>query len=508
MTGTTPKIIIYRSSTITICVKIDLACCAQNFLSDAEEDSDFLICVCLNEFSFCYKERSDIFLQEMFGMQNNESGNLDFHDYDRNLKRLLERINGKVPQYEGRRGNMNKAKDLSKLTPKNRELLLRVYNDCILKGNSKARTLCRVQRLAWSFILFENKDVDTATKEDFHEVFSKIMTDSNNGDTTKRLRVEELKRFDKEYYGNGEDYTPRTKFMKFARSSKSRYLPEDLLSKKDAEKIINSAYWIRDKAMLNTLWSTGARIGEIGNLKVKSFEYLGQNNAAHLMLNGKTGMRKVLIVEPVLDILAWIDSHPNRNKPDFKESYLFTTIDGKPLNHALAQTIIRKAMNRSGIKKRNNPHLWRHSRATYLCGKGLGEMQMRHYFGWAKGSDMPSIYIHLSQKGLDEAMRKTLGIDEEEVKEKVCKICAHSNIPNAVNCLRCGKPLSLEGYIQLDQERKIMDKEREISQKVLIEAMRLVQNGLNPEEAQNQAIKSIAQQQVGQKPVMKVSASN
>ncbi|VVB74681.1 Tyrosine recombinase XerA [uncultured archaeon] len=435
-----------------------------------------------------------------------ENGNLDFHDYDKNLKRLLERINGIEPQYERRRGNMNKAKDLSMLTPKNKELLLRVYNDCVLKGNSKARTLARVQRLSWSFSLFNNKNIETATKEDFREVFSKIMNDSNNGDTTKRLRVEELKRFDKEYFGEGEDYTERTKFMKFAKSTKSRYLPEDLLSKKDAEKIISSALWIRDKAMLNTLWSTGARIGEIGNLKVKSFEYLGKNNAAHLMLNGKTGMRKVLIIEPVLDIIAWLESHPNRNSPDFKESYLFTTIDGKPLNHALAQTIIRKAMNRSGIKKRNNPHLWRHSRATYLCGKGLGEMQMRHYFGWAKGSDMPSIYIHLSQKGLDEAMRKTLGIDEEEETEKVCKICACTNTANALNCSRCGKPLSLEGYIQLDQERKIMEKERDISQKVILEAMRLVQTGISPEEAQTQAIKKIAQQQT-QANTIKVGAS-
>lgn len=443
----------------------------------------------------------------MFGMQLKEDGTLDFHDYDTNLKRLLERINGRIPVYPDRRGNMKKAKDLSKLTPKNREILLRVYNDCVLKGNSKARTLCRVQRLAWTFILFEDKDVDTATKEDFHAVFTKIMTDSNNGDTTKRLRVEELKRFDKEYYGDGENYTERTKFMKFARSSKSRYLPEDLLSKKDAEKIISSALWIRDRAMLNTLWATGARIGEIGNLKIKNFEYLGQNNVAHLMLNGKTGMRRVIIIEPVLDILAWLDNHPNKNKPDFKESYLFTTINGDPMNHALAETIIRKAMIRAGVKKRCNPHLWRHSRATYLCGKGLGEMQMRHYFGWAKGSDMPSIYIHLSQNGLDEAMRKTLGIDEEEVKEKVCRICACTNAPNALNCSRCGKPLSLEGYIQLDQERKIMDKEREISQKVLLEAMRLVQNGTNPEEAQTQAIKHIAQQQITQKPVIKVSAS-
>lgn len=439
-------------------------------------------------------------------MVDSVNENIDFHNYDRSLSRLLDKINGKYPVYDDRRGNMNRGKDYSVLSQKNRELLLRVYRDCVLKGNSKARTIARVQRLSWNFILFGSVDVETAKTEDFHNVFTKIMTDSALGDTTKRLRVEELKRFDKEYFGNGEVYTERTKFMKFARSSKSKYLPEELLSKKEAELIISSAFSIRDKAMLGTLWATGARIGEIGNLKVKNFEYLGQNNEAHLMLNGKTGMRKVLIVEPVLDILSWLQSHPNRNLPNFKDSFLFTTTLGKPLSHSGADMIIRHAMNKAGVKKRNNPHMWRHSRATYLCGKGLGEMQMRHYFGWAKGSDMPSIYIHLSQRGLDDAMKKTLGLEAHEEKEVVCRICAFTNLPNTKNCSRCGKPLSLEGYIQLDQEHKILEQDRNISQKVYYETMRLIQAGTKPEEAQKEAIKNIAIQQVQTKPVG-VSAS-
>jgi site-specific recombinase XerD len=445
--------------------------------------------------------------QDVYDMQFGVTENEDFHNYDLNLSRLLDRINGKIPEYKFISGNCNTAKDLSGLTPKNRAFLLRVYHDCVLRGNSKARTIAKVQRLSWNFVLFGDKDIESATREDFTEVFSKIMTDKNLSDTTKRMRVEELKRFDKEYFGNGEAYTDRTKFMKFARTSKSRYLPEELLSKKEAEKIITSCNSLRDRALLNTLWSSGARVGEIGNLKVKNFEYSGRNNEAHLMLNGKTGMRKIFIIEPTLDILAWLEVHPQRNDPNFKECFLFTKNDGNPLTPSTVNLIIRKAMHRAGINKRSNPHMWRHSRATYLCAKGLGEMQMRHYFGWAKGSDMPSIYIHLSQRGLDDAMKKTLGLEEDAETEVVCKICACSNSSTNKTCTRCGKPLSVEGYIEMEQERKIMDKEREISQKVLLEAMRLVQNGLNPDEAQTQAIRNIAQQQVQQKNPIKVGVT-
>jgi len=279
------------------------------------------------------------------------------------------------------------------------------------------------------------------------------------------------------------------------KSSKSKYLPEELINEKEAVTIINSAASIRDKAFLHTLWATGARVGEMGNLKVKNFDYSGKCNEAHLMLNGKTGMRKVLIIEPTLDVLAWLEVHPMKNSPDFKEAFLFCKMDGAPLTHAGTEKMIRVAMKRAKIKKRNNPHLWRHSRATHLCGRGLGEMQMRHYFGWAKGSDMPSIYIHLSQVGLDAALKKSLGMEEEKDLEVVCRVCAHNNVGTANNCARCGRPLSIEGYIQLDQEKKLIEQDRNISQRVFSETFKLInEQKLTPEEAQKEAVKIIAGQ--------------
>jgi len=433
-------------------------------------------------------------------MQVTSSVNLDFHNYDWDIRRLLDRINGKVPTYKTVNPQMNRGSDYSKLTPKNRDFLIKVFNDCVLKGNSKARSIAKLERLAITFLLFGEKNVEEATKADFQEVFTQVMRNPKISDSTKRIRVEEMKRMDKEYFGNGEIYTERTKWMKFAHSNRDKYLPEEILTEKEALKIISCAASVRDKAFLNTLWSTGARVGELGNLKVKNFEYFGKCNEAHLMLNGKTGMRKVLIIEPVLDILAWLDVHPLKSNPDFKEAFMFCKTNGNPLTHACAQKIIRVAMKRAEVKKRNNPHMWRHSRATNLCARGLGEMQMKHYFGWAKGSDMPATYIHLSQRGLDSALKKTLGLEEQQDQEIVCKVCACTNASSAINCSRCGRPLTINGFIQLEQEKKLMEQDRDISQKVLTETIRLVaEQRLTPEEAQKQAIKTIAGEYAQQK---------
>jgi len=76
-----------------------------------------------------------------FGMQVT---NLDFHNYDREIKRMLDRLNGIIPVYQKVSKKLNRAKDYSAISPKNKELLFRVYHDCVLKGNSKARILAKV----------------------------------------------------------------------------------------------------------------------------------------------------------------------------------------------------------------------------------------------------------------------------------------------------------------------------------------------------------------------------
>jgi len=150
-------------------------------------------------------------------MQVTSGINVDFHNYDREIKRMLDRINGIVPVYKKVNKQLNRARDYSAISPKNKALLFRVYNDCVLKGNSKARIIAKVGRLIYGFELFKSKDVEVANKADFQEVFSKIMQDSRINETTKKMRVEELKRLDREYFGEGEHYTERTKWMKFAK---------------------------------------------------------------------------------------------------------------------------------------------------------------------------------------------------------------------------------------------------------------------------------------------------
>ena len=48
----------------------------------------------------------------------------------------------------------------------------------------------------------------------------------------------------------------------------------------------------------------------------------------------------------------------------------------------------------------------------------LTEFQMNQYFGWIQGSDMPSTYVHMSGKNVDEALLRMNGVAVEVNKNK------------------------------------------------------------------------------------------
>ena len=120
-----------------------------------------------------------------------------------------------------------------------------------------------------------------------------------------------------------------------------------------------------------------------------------------------------------------------------------------------ARSLLKKLAEKAGVKKRVNPHAFRHARATFLA-KHLTEAQMKEFFGWVQNSDMPAIYVHLSGRDVDNALLGVYGIKEGEkakeptIKIQVCPRCNEKNDPAAKFCRRC--------YLPLDQPYDRMDK--------------------------------------------------
>jgi len=199
------------------------------------------------------------------------------------------------------------------------------------------------------------------------------------------------------------------KWINTSLKDKNRKLPEEMVTEDEVKLMIEVAANKRDKAIIALLWDIGARVGEIGNLLIKHLKF--DDLSAVVSLDGKTGPRRVRAVWSVDYLKDWLEDHPGQNDPEAPLWFNFAK-KGKvlePMRYDAIRMRLNKISEKAGISKKIHPHLFRHSRCTHMANY-LTEAQMNAYFGWVQGSDMPSIYVHLSGRDVDDAVLKANGI--------------------------------------------------------------------------------------------------
>jgi hypothetical protein len=214
-------------------------------------------------------------------------------------------------------------------------------------------------------------------------------------------------------------------------------LPADaILTPTEALQTVKACKNQRDRAFVFTLWDSAARLDEVLSLKIK--DAIFDKYGAVLTVKGKTGMRRIRIVDSVPDLQLWVNQY--HGDPD---DYLFPNQMGK-MSHRGAQNLITRAAERAGLKDRHvHPHLYRHSRLTDLTKKGLGEMELRLFAGWELSSNSPATYIHLSGKDIEDKILTLHGIIQADKKEeakatiKICPRCQVSNPFDSLFCCAC-----------------------------------------------------------------------
>jgi len=357
-----------------------------------------------------------------------------FHYYERRYKNLCKRF-----EAEKCLSNLNKN-------------ILRKYLDSLFADGLSLPRIVKCFAQTMRLVKWLGKDLDKVNKEDIVKLLSKIRQMDKvfgEGKFAESTFVDfkiSLKRFFKWYKGNGEEYPPEVKWIKTTLKKKHQTLPEELLTEEEVKRIIDYSLHPRDRALFALAWETGARIGEIGNARIKSLSF--KDGEAEIVLTGKTGSRKVLLISSVPYLKDWVEMHPKRDDPEAPLFVLVGTRNrGQPMNYAAMRKVFKVTMQRAGIKKKYNPHLWRHSRATYLA-QYLTEAQLCKVMGWVIGSKEVRTYVSLSQRDTREAIRRVYGLGKKEKEResiltpKKCEICGEVNRPQDEYCKRCHNPLS------------------------------------------------------------------
>jgi len=300
------------------------------------------------------------------------------------------------------------------------------------------------------------KDFSEAKKQDVEELVIKL--NNNNYSEASKSDFKKILKFYMRWLKFGKldgKYPEEVEWIKTTIKKNNEKVPEQILTQKEVELIANQAENSMERAFVLCLYETGCRIGEFLNMRIKdiSFDQYG----CYILVSGKTGWRRVRVLDYSKDLISWLDSHPFKSNPES-----FVWVNPKNQKRLLpddANHMLKNLAKKAGIAKACNPHAFRHARATHLA-KILTEQQLKVYFGWAKDSGMASVYVHLSGEDVDESLLKAKGIKVEKEREEVkplVRICQKCNEPNSSLshfCKKCGSPLDLKIVLELDEQRK------------------------------------------------------
>lgn len=159
-------------------------------------------------------------------------------------------------------------------------------------------------------------------------------------------------------------------------------------------------FWLRDIAVIEILFATGARVYEVSNIREDSVNL----NTGLIRFMGKGGKeRYIQIASP--EILSILKNYYKENKKEIKQSgFFFVNSRGCRYTEQSIRLMLKKYTRLAGIERMITPHMFRHSFATYLIEEGVDISCVQQILGHSS-IKTTQIYIHVSARKQAEILR-------------------------------------------------------------------------------------------------------
>lgn len=186
----------------------------------------------------------------------------------------------------------------------------------------------------------------------------------------------------------------------------SKKLP-DTLSFEEIETLIGALDLskdenVRNKAMLETLYSSGLRVSELINLQISNLFF----DSEYVRVIGKGNKERIVPIssEALKHIEIYLE-HVRKKLPQYPKfsDVLFLNRRGKPLTRVMIFLVIKKLAEEIGLNKSISPHTFRHSFATHLIEGGADLRAVQQMLGHSSITTT-EIYTHLDQQYLRESL--------------------------------------------------------------------------------------------------------
>lgn len=189
----------------------------------------------------------------------------------------------------------------------------------------------------------------------------------------------------------------------------SRTLP-DTLSTEEIDRIINSidpstTKGLRDRAILELLYSCGLRVSELCDLKLGDL-FFGEG---YIRVVGKGDKQRLVPISSIARerIQLYKEQRKSTNR---NEDTLFLNNRGSRLTRVMIFTLLKQAAQRAGIDKKISPHTLRHSFATHLLEGGANIRQVQELLGH-ENILTTEIYTHLDSTHLRQTMEEHMKLE-------------------------------------------------------------------------------------------------
>ncbi len=153
---------------------------------------------------------------------------------------------------------------------------------------------------------------------------------------------------------------------------------------------------VRDRSIIEILYSSGLRVSELTNLKIndikdnKSIKVLGKGNKIRILPMTDTAYNLLQL---------WLTIHRNEYKNKYSENYIFLGVRGKKISEREIQRIVN-------LRLGTFPHSIRHTFATHLLDGGADLRVVQEMLGHTDPSTT-QIYTHVSKKQLKAKYKRT-----------------------------------------------------------------------------------------------------
>ena len=216
-------------------------------------------------------------------------------------------------------------------------------------------------------------------------------------------------------YLEEEEFIDKNPFRKIKTKFKEDIILPRIVPREEIEQLLNYMYSclesnsvkhykyiLRDIAVIEMFFTTGARAYEVSNLTVDSVNL----TSGLIRIMGKGAKERYIQISDS-SVLKILKNYYEENKEEINKSgFFFINSKGRRFTEQSVRLMFKKYTKQAGIKRNITPHMMRHSVATYLIENGMDVSCVREILGHSS-IRTTQIYIHLAVKILAVILHKT-----------------------------------------------------------------------------------------------------